>query len=64
MIYIVVWSGGVEAPSYAAHNTEKEAWKRANNWWKDADEDNDSVDVLSVDTKTLVIKRLERHDAP
>ena len=60
VIYIVVWSGGYEAPSYAAHNSEKEAFKRAIDWQKDADDDSDWIDVLSVDTKTLQVKRLER----
>lgn len=60
MIYIVVWSGGYEAPSYAAHRTEKEAWKQANDWWKDADEDSDSIDVIALNTESLSLKRLER----
>lgn len=61
MIYIVVWSGGYEAPSYAAHNSEKEAFKQAKEWWNDADAEVDSVDVLAIDIKTLQVKRLEQH---
>ncbi len=60
MIYIVVWSGGHEAPSYAAHNSEKEAFTRATEWQKDMDKESDWIDVLAVDTKTMQVKRLEQ----
>lgn len=60
MIYMVVWSGGYEAPSYSLYHNEKAAFKQANNWWSDADKESDSMDVLAIDIKTLEVKRLEQ----
>jgi len=60
MIYIVVWSGGLEAPSYSLYNSEKEAFAQAVDWWKEADEERDWIDVLAINTKTLQVKKLEQ----
>ncbi len=61
-IFIVVWSGGLEAPSYSQRPTREEAFDLAAEWWSDADEDSDWIDVLEVKDDGT-IERLELSDA-
>ena len=60
-IFIAVWSGGLEAPSYAAHATREIAIaKVAEAWLPDYnEEEGDTIDILSLDLKTLRLERLE-----
>lgn len=58
MIYMVVWSGGYEAPSYVLKDTRDEAFEQAAEWAKDMTE-NDTIDVLELDTKNKTVARLE-----
>ena len=58
-IYIVAWSGGYDAPSYAVKLNAEEAMTQGKEWMKDA-EDGDWVDVLEVDPKAGTVKRLEK----
>lgn len=58
-IFIVVWSGGYEAPSYVVKRTEAEAWAQAKEWLAEADEEGDWIDVLHLDLTTLILRRLE-----
>ena len=62
-IYIVVWSGGLEAPSYSQRPTQEEAFDLAAEWWVDANEESDWIDVLEV-KEDGTITRLEVSDAP
>lgn len=60
-IYIVAWTGGYEAPSYHAFMTENEAMRQAEEWWADADQDADSLDVLRINPNDMTITRVEAH---
>lgn len=58
-LYLVVWGGGLEAPSYVLHRTEEAAWNQAREWAADMDEDEgDFVDVLVIRGDT--IERLQK----
>lgn len=61
-VFMVAWHGGYEAPSYVAHYTEDAAWQQADEWWADADEESDQIDVLKVSPhpQGLTVTRLER----
>lgn len=51
-VYIVAWSGGLEAPSYEVKGTEGAALKLARDWTKDAREGVDSLDILRMDLRS------------
>jgi hypothetical protein len=55
--FLVVWSGGYEAPSYVLKDSELEAWGQAEEWTQDM-QDGDTVDVLRVDTVNKTVTRL------
>lgn len=62
-IYIVVWAGGYEPPSYTAYKTKKEAMETALEWWEDADED-DWIDILKLENMRLErVETLTREEA-
>jgi len=58
LVFIVAWTGGYEAPSYVVFATEEEAIKQAKEWWADADEDADSIDILRLNPTDLTIERI------
>lgn len=59
MIYMIVWSGGYEAPSYDIKATLTEALAQARKWAEDIDEDQgDWIDVLEINTETLAVNRV------
>lgn len=60
--YLVIWSGGYESPSYKAHASREEAIKTAEDWWADADEDSDWIDVLEI-KPDMTVDRLEVHNS-
>lgn len=61
-LFMVVWSGGYEAPSYALKPTKKEAFALAETWAEDADlENGDWIDVLrltDLDTQMPTVERM------
>lgn len=59
-VFVIAWTGGYEAPSYTVKATAAEAWTQAEEWWKDAKEGEDTLDVLRIDLTTMTIERLER----
>lgn len=58
-VFLVVWSGGYDAPQYGARATEDEAWALAGEWAADIKEGEDTIDVLRLDTATMAVERLE-----
>lgn len=59
-VFMVVWSGGYEAPDYVVTKTEDDAWNLAAQWVLDADDDEgDVVDVLKIDLVNFNVTRLE-----
>lgn len=58
-LWMTVWSGGYEAPSYQLHPTLEDAINTATAWADDADEDEgDWVDVLELNVDQRTIRRL------
>jgi hypothetical protein len=63
-VYLVLWSGGYEAPQYEVKATEEEAWALARSWLAECREDESNwIDVLRLDPVSMNIDRLERKDA-
>ena len=61
-VFLVIWSGGYESPSYKAHRSHEEAVETAKSWWADADEDSDWIDVLEI-KEDMTVERLEVHNS-
>ena len=57
-VYITVWSGGYDPPSYQAFRSREEAWKIAEEWAKDMDEGVDTIDIVSIDLTSMAMERL------
>ena len=57
--FMVVWSGGYEAPSYQVLNTEQEAWDKSAEYIPDM-QDGDTIDVLRIDMAKKTVERLEQ----
>ncbi len=61
-VFLVIWSGGYESPSYKALPSREEAMKLAEDWWADANEDSDWIDVLEI-KEDMTVDRLEVHNS-
>lgn len=59
--YLVAWIGGEDVPSYQAFDNEDDAFERAEDWYSQAEEGIDSIDVLKI-TGT-VVERMQRKQA-
>lgn len=59
MIYLTVWSGGYEAPSYQMFFSAEAAFEKAEEW-EEGMADGDWIDVLELNPDTKIVKRLER----
>lgn len=57
-VFIVVWSGGYEAPTYIARPTKEEAIVIGRDWTKDM-EDGDTVDILRINLTNMTLERVE-----
>lgn len=57
-IYLVVWSGGYEAPQYSAYTEAEKAMAVALEWAEDMEEGVDTIDVLRID-QNLAVERVE-----
>ena len=61
--YLVVWSGGYEAPSYEMFFTAEEAFTQAKSWEEDI-QDGDWIDVLKLRVVGgLSVKQLDVKEA-
>jgi len=57
-LYMVVWSGGYEAPQYQVLDTDIAAWALAQSWADDMDDESDWIDVLRINGSDLSVERL------
>lgn len=69
-LYIVSWTKGGRSlafstsrcgyggADYTAFRERSKAFRQAKDWWEDADQDSDQVDVLRIDLATLSIEIL------
>lgn len=60
-IYIIAWTGGYEPAAYFTSTDRKEAIDKAVEWAKDADFEQDTIDILRL-TDTidgLVVERIQ-----
>lgn len=62
-VFLVVWSGGYDAPQYALRGADVEAWALAQTWGEDMREGEDTVDVLRIDLATMTVERLGSHES-
>lgn len=59
-MYLVVWSGGYEAPNYVLFRSLIEAKLQADRWRLDMDEnEGDYIDVLELNITKNTIERVE-----
>lgn len=59
MLWVIVWTGGYEAPSYSVKSNKTEAFELAQKWAMDAKEGEDTIDVLEINSETCEIRRVE-----
>jgi hypothetical protein len=57
--YLVVWSGGYEAPQYELRLTREGAVETALTWMEDMEEGVDTIDVLRLNLTNLTVERVE-----
>ena len=58
IIYVIVWAGGYDEPSYTCRSTEEKAFEVARTWAAQGRADGDTIDVLAIDTDTEVVTRV------
>lgn len=62
-VFLVVWSGGYDAPQYELRGADVEAWALARTWREGMRQGEDTIDVLRIDLDAMTVERLDSHQA-